>query len=558
MSAFSEIAIILLVTFLISVIIRILKQPLIIGYIVAGIISGPYFLNILHSVELIELLSKIGITALLFIIGLGLSPKVLKELGVTSLIIGISQVLLTVFFGFLISKILNFELLPSLFISLAITFSSTIIVLKLISDKGDINKLYGRVSIGILLVQDLVATIALVIIASLKNSESISLNFILNDLLVLLLTGFILLIFLFLVTTQILSRMSNFVSKSQEFLFIFSLAWGLSIAYLYQRFGLSLEIGALVAGVTLSMTPYSTEVSSKLKPLRDFFVLMFFILLGSQMSFNNYENLIFPISLIVLFIIILKPLIIFIVMNLLGYNKKNSFLTGIAMAQISEFSLILMNIGQENKFLTNEHLSIITISGVISIAISSYLITYNESIFNLFSKILGYLEIRKNYIREKKLNGEITGVIFGFNRAGPEYAKMLDREEVRYLVVEFNPETVNFFHNEGVNIEFGDASDVEYLNELPFSDLKIAISTIPDFQTNLLLTRILRNKNSHMTIFVPAETKKQAVELYTLGASHVVLSHYIGAKHASLMISKLGYSDKSYGKYKEKHLRELI
>ena len=557
MSAFSEIAIILLVTFGVSIVMRIMKQPLIIGYILAGLFVGPYFLNIIHSVELIELLSKIGITALLFIVGLGLSPKVLKELGIVSVVTGVGQVVLTAVTSYFIAIFAGFSQTHALFMAAAFTFSSTIIVLKLLTDKGDVNKLYGRVSIGILLVQDLVATITLVVITGLSNVQNSSIFEIGYKLGNLLIIGFILLVTLFLITTQILSRLTNFVSKSSEFLFMFSLAWGLSIAYLYQILGLSLEIGALVAGVTLSMTPYSYEISSRLKPLRDFFILMFFILLGSQMVFENTASLIYPIIIFSLFVLIIKPLLVLITMNLLGYNKKNGFLTGLAIAQISEFSLILVKIGNEMGHISTEVQSLITIVGVISIAASSYLIVFNESIFKHLSKLLSIFEFRKNFKRETKLPKDITGVIFGFNRAGPEYAKMLEREGINYMIIDFNPEVVSKLEESGKNIEFGDASDIEFLEEVPVKNLKIAISTIPDFQTNLLLTRFLREANERTTIFVPADSKPQALELYAFGASHVVLSHYIGAKHASLMISKLGYENRDYEKYKEKHLKEI-
>jgi Kef-type K+ transport system membrane component KefB len=284
--------------------------------------------------------------------------------------------------------------------------------LKLLTDKGDVNKLYGRVSIGILLVQDLVATITLVVITGLSNVQNSSVFEIGYKLGNLLIIGFILLVTLFLITTQILSRLTNFVSKSSEFLFMFSLAWGLSISYLYQILGLSLEIGALIAGVTLSMTPYSYEISSRLKPLRDFFILMFFILLGSQMVFENTASLVYPIIIFSLFVLFIKPILVLITMNLLGYNKKNGFLTGLAIAQISEFSLILVKIGNEMGHISTEVQSLITIVGVISIAGSSYLIVFNESIFKHLSKLLSIFEFRKNFKRETKLPKDITGVIF--------------------------------------------------------------------------------------------------------------------------------------------------
>ncbi|NBO17495.1 MAG: cation:proton antiporter, partial [Proteobacteria bacterium] len=379
MTAFTEIAIILAVTFGISIIMRILKQPLIIGYIFSGIIAGPYVLNVIHSQEIMELLSKIGITALLFIVGLGLSPKVLKETGLAAGATGFGQIFFTTLITYFSATALGFNSLESFYIALSFGFSSTIIILKLLSDKGDTHKLYGRVAVGFLLVEDLVATIALVIISGISNIGNGSIIDIISKLGVLLGTGFVLLIILFLFSTHVLSRLNNFVSKSQEFLFIFSLAWGLTIAMIYQKLGLSIEIGALVAGVTLSMTPYSYEISARLKPLRDFFILMFFILLGSHMAFGNINQLLLPALILSTIILFGKPLAIFVIMNLLGFTRKNAFLSGLVAAQISEFSLILVTLGNSIGHVSNQALSLVTLVGIFTISGSTYLVMFNEA-----------------------------------------------------------------------------------------------------------------------------------------------------------------------------------
>ena len=376
MDQFYEISLILLFAFVVSTLMRYLKQPLVIGYILTGLIVGPYFFDILHSVEVVELFSKLGITALLFIVGLGLSPKVLKELGIVSAVTGVGQVVFTSVFGYFIGLTLGFNTIESLYIAVALTFSSTIIILKLLSDKGDVHKMYGRIAIGFLLVQDLIATVILVGISGLQSLENATGWMIASDLLLLLLKGFILLIILFFISTKVLSRLSNFIARSQEFLFISSLAWGMAIASLYYKAGLSIEIGALVAGVTLSMTPYAYEISSRLKPLRDFFITLFFILLGYQMVFDNWQMLIIPTIIFSVFILIGNPIIVLILMNMLGYTRKTSFLAGLTVAQISEFSLILIKLGFDIGHLSREIMSMVTLVGIVTIAGSTYMILY--------------------------------------------------------------------------------------------------------------------------------------------------------------------------------------
>lgn len=557
MTAFSEIAIILAVTFGISIVMRILKQPLIIGYIFSGIIAGPYVLNVIHSEEIMELLSKIGITALLFIVGLGLSPKVLKETGVAAGATGFGQIFFTTLITYFSATALGFNSLESFYIAISFGFSSTIIILKLLSDKGDTHKLYGRIAIGFLLVEDLVATVALVIISGLATIDGGSIYDIFSKLSMLLGTGFVLLVFLFLFSRHVLSRLNNFVSKSQEFLFIFSLAWGLSIAMIYQKLGLSIEIGALVAGITLSMTPYAYEVSARLKPLRDFFILMFFILLGSHMSFGNINELIAPALILSLIILIGKPFAIFTIMNLLGYTKKNAFLAGLVAAQISEFSLILVTLGNSIGHVSNNAMSLVTIVGILTISGSTYLVMYNEAIFRKLSKLLAYFELRKRSNEKKHQEKGIKAIVFGFDRVGPVYASILKEQNIKFMVVDFNPDIIEKAEEDNIICEYGDAGDAEFLEEFPVESLEISISTIPDFETNALLTSILRKRNKEMVIICHAKNKKDAIKLYSLGASNVVLPDYIGAKHTSAVISKLGFLDKNYDNFRIKHLKEL-
>lgn len=557
MNEFAEISLILGITLSVSIFMRLLKQPLVIGYIVSGILVGPYFLNILKSTQVIELFSKLGITALLFIVGLGLSPKVLKELGAVSIITGVGQIVFTCIFGYLISFFFGFSLVESLYISLALTFSSTIIILKLLSDKGDTNKLYGRISIGFLLVQDLVATITLVIISSWANVASADFTQISINLFLLLLKGFILLVVLFFITTKVLSKITSFVSRSQEFLFIASLSWGLGIAALYQSFGLSIEIGALVAGITLSMTSYSFEISSRLKPLRDFFITLFFILLGYHMVLDNWQNLIVPAISYTILIIIGNPLIVFILLNLLGFSRKTNFMAGLAVAQIGEFSLILATLGRNMGHISTETMSLITMVSIITIASSTYLIIFSEPIFRFLSKYLALLELRKEARKISRKEKDFEAIIFGYKRAGPEFARIFSKNKMKFLVVDLNPDIIKRLEKENIPAEYGDASDLEFLNEIPTKNLKIVISTIPEFDVNMLITRFVRRSNPQTIIMVMSEFKDQAIKLYEEGASHVVLSHYIGAKQASLLISKLGFEHDSYNKVRERHVTQL-
>lgn len=558
MEQFSEISLILLVTLGVSIIMRLLKQPLIIGYIIAGIAVGPYGLNILHSTDLIQFLSKVGITALLFVVGLGLSPKVLKEIGVVSSVTGFGKVITSSIIGYFIGQALGLTVVESLYVAVAITFSSTIIILKILTDKGDTNKLYGRISIGFLLIEDIIAAIILVGLAGLQGVQGGGILDIASSIGFLLVKGAIALVVLFIISNFILHKLTNFVARSQEFLFIASLSWGMAIAALYYKLGLSIEIGALVAGVTLSLAPYAPEISSRLKPLRDFFVTLFFILLGSKIQFSNLQELIVPIFTYFLLIFFGNPIIMFILLNLLGYSRKVGYQAGLTVSQIGEFSLILVTLGYNLGHLSRDIVSMITVVSIFTIASSTYLILFSDRLYKFLSPYLHLLEFRKMQNKVTRREKDVDAIIFGYKRAGPEFVQIFKKFNIRFLIVDFNPETVHKVEEEGLKAEYGDASDVEFISELPLKNVKLIISTINDHDTNMVLVRAYRRENPQGIFIAMSEHKDLALKLYNEGATHVVLSHYIGARQASIMLEKLGLEHSNYEKLKSKQIKELL
>src|SRR3989344_4802104 len=306
-----ELSVIVVIATSIAGIIKLLKQPLIIGYIITGLLVSPLFLNLIHSTEILQTFSHIGVAFLLFIVGINLSPKIIKEDGVVSLITGIGQVIFTSLIGFFISRWLGFSIVTSLYIAVALTFSSTIIIMKILSDKKDLETLYGKISIGFLLVQDIIAVIVLIVVSSFSSGTNIT-NLITDS----LIKGVSITAAVIVIANYILPKLSDFFAKSQEYLFLFSISWGLGLATLFHFLNFSIEIGALIAGVTLSLSPYHQEISSKMKVLRDFFIIIFFVLLGSQLVFGNINQYIIPTIVFSLFILIGNPLIVMVLMGI--------------------------------------------------------------------------------------------------------------------------------------------------------------------------------------------------------------------------------------------------
>jgi len=553
-SIFIELSIIIIIAVAVGCIMRLLRQPLVIGYILTGIIVSPHFLNIVSSTEAIATFAHIGIAFLLFVVGLNLNPRIIKSVGKVSLITGTGQVIFTSVIGFFIGKLLGFSTIVSIYIAIALTFSSTIIIMKLLSDKGDLETLYGRIAIGFLIVQDLIVIIILMVIASIPAGISFT-ALIFGT----ILKGFGLLVLLFLIGIYILPIITKAIAKSQELLLLFSIGWCLALASFFYYLNFSMEIGALLAGVTLAMSPYRYEISSKMKPLRDFFIILFFILLGSQMVFANISQYIIPILIFSAFILIGNPVIVMVLMGLLGYTKRNSFLAGLTVAQISEFSLILIALGVSVGHLTNEILSLVTIIGLITIAGSTYMIIYANKIYPYLSRYLEIFERKGKKVDEHRYHkdGIYDIVLFGYNRIGYDILESFKKIKKKFLVIDFDPETITKLAKEGFDCRYGDADDSELLNELNFSKTKMVVSTIPNFDTNLLLINKIKEYNKKVIITVISHQIDEAMELYDAGATYVLMPHFLGGHHISAMIEEHGLSFNKFLKEKVAHIEHL-
>ncbi len=548
---FIQFAVIILVVLSVSVIIRLLKQPLIIGYIVSGILVGPFVFDIIHESESLNLFSEMGISFLLFIVGLHLSPKVIKEVGKISLITGIGQIVFTSLIGYLFARLLGFASVTAIYMAIALTFSSTIIIMKLLSDKDALEKLYGKISIGFLLVQDLVAILILIVISSLANGMGVK-----ELLLSTLLKGLALVIFLTPISYYLLPKLSDFFAESQEFLFVFAISWGFGLSLLFLHVGFSIEVGALIAGILLSMSPYSFEISSKLKPLRDFFIISFFIILGSQMGFADMTELIVPALLLSLFILIGNPLIVILLMGILGYSKKNGFMAGLTVAQISEFSLILITLGVKNGALSQEVLSCVTMIGLLTIAGSTYMIIYSDKIFNKISWFLSVFErkdIKEKEIKKKKYDY----ILLGYNRIGFSILNAFTKISKKILAVDYNPKVVKKLKKDGIDAIYGDVDDSELLEDLEINKASLIVSTVPDKETNQLILNVLKRNKSKAIVILTARQIEDAFDLYKNGASYVILPHFLGGEYVAKLIESDKKNSRHYKREKNKEMKTL-
>lgn len=550
-SIFSELSLVIVIAVAVSLIMRIIRQPLIIGHILSGLIVGPSLLHIVHSAETIQLFSDFGIALLLLIIGLGLNPGVIKEVGKIAVAIALGKLVITASFGFAVARLFGYEILPSLFMGVSVSFSSTIIILKLLSDKKEQNRLYGKISIGFLLAEDLIATILLVAVSA-TGSGGITLNEFLG--LIGKCVGLVTVIAL--VRILIINRMGNLIAKSQELLFLFAIGWALGIAALFQHAGFSLEIGALIAGVTLASLPYAQEVASRLKILRDFFIVLFFIGLGSHLEIHNLWQELPKAGLLSALVLVGNPLIVMTIMGLSGYTKKTSFKTGLVGTQISEFSLILLLLASKLGHISSEVVSLMTIVALITIGVSTYLIIYSDNLYTLFERYLELFE-RRRLKKEHDSKRHYELVLIGYQKGGQEFLKLFLSLKKRYVVVDYDPSMIDGLEQRGAEYLYGDVTDPELLEELNLEHSKLIISTITDMATNTMLAEWLEKYNPRAVFIATADTGEEAAELYSKNVAYVILPHYIGSEKIGSFIRKNGFNKTEFKKFREKHLEYL-
>ncbi len=552
---FFQLAVILGIAFIISYIIRLLKQPLIIGYIIAGIIVSPFLILFGATSEIINVFSKIGIAFLLFLVGMHLNPKVIKGVGAHSLLIGLIQVIITFAAAFIVSfKLLGFDVLASFYVGIAIAFSSTIIIMKLLSDKKQLDSFSSKMSIGILIVQDLIAIFVLILISTANfNGGFGGFGYLAIKT---LLIGAGLVVGLSLFGFFVLLRIVRSVARSQELLFLFSICWAFLASALFAFFGFSLEIGALLAGMILSVSPYSTEISSKIKPLRDFFLIIFFIILGLNLDISNVKIVFVDALILSAIVLFFKPVILMASMALFKHTKRTSFLVGTSLAQISEFSLIILMLGVSLGHISGEILSTLTLTLIITIIGSTYMIIYSREFYSYCSKALSFFWRKNGKENKKILRKKYEAILFGYNRTGFEILKSLTKLKKHYLVVDFNPDTISSLNKFRIPSLYGDAEDIEFLNELKLDKINLAISTIPDYETTFLLIESIRLVNKNAVIIVRAENINEALEFYEKGADYVLTLQFLGGEHIAKMI-RGKTSKKEYEKEKEKHMKKI-
>lgn len=534
---FYEFAVLLVFAAVFAAFGRLLKQPIIVTFIAVGILIGPEVLDLIQSEDQIELLAEIGIAILLFIVGLKLDLNLIKTTGPVAFITGIGQIIFTSVFGYLIAILLGFSNTHAIYIAVALTFSSTIIIVKMLSDKKEIDKLHGQIAMGFLIVQDIAVIITMIILTAVGGAgEDTSIG---RELLMVLLKGLAFIAGIVILMKFVIPSLLKQLARNKELLVLSSIAWAVALAALGEYLGFSLEVGAFLAGMSLASTQYREVISGRLESIRDFMLLFFFIDLGSNIDLGLMGDQLIPAIIFSLFVLIGNPIIVMIIMGIMGYRKRVSFLAGLTVAQISEFSLILAAIGLENGHIDEETLGLITLVGLITIALSTYMILYSGPIFKRISPLLTVFE-KKHPTRKEDSpeEEEIDYIVIGSGRLGSNLIKNILAKGQSLLVVDFDPNVVANWQNEGVRAEYSDADDPELPAMLPLKNTRQIISTATNTDTNQRLLKFLKENKYEGKITIVAHSDEEE-ECFKKEGAHNILRPFKNA--AEVIIENLSH-----------------
>lgn len=491
---FGEVAALLVAATIVGIFAVRLRQPLIIGFIAVGILVGPSSLNLIRSTDQIHTLAEMGLALLLFIVGLKLDVHLIRSMGRVALAAGLGQVLFTTIGGLIITLALGMDRVTAFYVSVSLTFSSTIIIVKLLSDKRETESLHGKLALGILIVQDIVVVLAMMALSSFSGDAAHSF---LKQAALVAAKGAGLLVVVWLASSRVLPRLLPVLAKTTELLVLFGIVWAIGLAAVGGLLGFSREIGAFVGGVSLASTPFRETIGIRLASLRDFLLVFFFLELGSRLDPAMLGDQFWAAMVLSLFVLIGNPLIVMAITGAMGYRKRTSLLAGITLGQVSEFSLILIALGQELGHVGDDAVGVVTVVALVTIASSTYLISHAQGIYRRLARYLGVFERKEPYREDSRreaarLSDAADTVVFGLGSYGTGIAEQLEDRGRRVLGVDFDPQAVLRWHERGRNAIFGDATDTEFAKSLHLDNVRWVVSSIRDDRANAALLGALR------------------------------------------------------------------
>jgi Kef-type K+ transport system membrane component KefB len=541
---FTEFALLLLICALAGAVFVRLRQPVLIAYIVVGIAAGPAGFGFVTTHDQIDLLAQVGVAVLLFAVGLKLDLHHVRNIGPVALATGLGQLAFTIVIGFALVLALGKGALEALYVAVALTFSSTIIIVKLLSDKRELDSLHGRIAVGFLIVQDLAVVIAMMAMSALRSSGEgdggaagwtsvlLSLSWRLA----------LAAIALFVLMRWVLPVVVAAMARSQELLLVFAIAWGVALAALGEWAGFSKEAGAFLAGFSLASTPYREAMNARLTGIRDFLLLFFFIDLGAKLDFSTLGAELVPAIVLSLFVLIGNPLIVMAIMGYMGYRRRTSFMAGLTVAQISEFSIVFVAMGITLGHVGVQALGLTTLVGLLTITVSTYTILYSQPLYERLSPWLRIFE-RDRPLREMAAETQTDSarhtqaIVFGLGRYGARLFEQMHASGVAVVGVDFDPEAVRALQGRGLPVLFGDGEDPDFLETLPLRQARWVITTFPQWESNRALLHALHEVKYGGRVVGAVRDAAHGRALAAAGVAQVLSPFDDAADHAATRLA---------------------
>jgi len=532
---FAEIAVILLVSALAGLVAVRLHQPLVVAFVAVGVVVGPSFLGVVQPGSELELFAELGVALLLFVVGLKLDLHVVRDLGPVALVVGAVQVAVVAVAGAGLALAVGMEVEAALYVGIGLALSSTVIVVKLLSDRHEIDDLHGRLAVGILIVQDLFAVVAMIAVASAGEEESGSLAAALASA---VLGGAALLVVLAALMRWVLTPLLHALARNADLLLLFAIAWAVGVAAACEAVGMGPEVGAFLAGFSLASTPYREAIGSRLVTVRDFLLLFFFIDLGSRLEPGEAVDQLAVALLLSAFVLVAKPLVIVALLGALRYRSRVALETGLSLAQISEFSLILAALGLRYGHIDEETTTLMIVVALVTITASSYLLLNSEAIARRVAPALRLLEREPPVHAPPEHEAPPDVVVVGLGRYGEGIVSGLLERDVDVLGVDFDPVALSRWAQAGVAVLYGDAEDPELPHLLPLPESGWIVSSIRRTDANLALLHALAKRGYAGRVAVAAHRQADAERLLAAGADRVLLPYASAAREVVELVAR--------------------
>ena len=534
----ADFAVIIVAATAIALVARQLGQPTIVAYILTGVILGPVLLDIVTAEGLVDHMAELGLGFLLFLLGLKMRIDDIREILAPITNIALGQTVLQTALAFLVAYALGFDPRAVLVIALATVFGATPIIVKILTDKDEITALPGKIDVGVLIIQD----IYLVIVLALFSAEELGdAGEIATTLVVIFAMMAFILIFSMASSRYLLPTLFRTIANNKDVFLIVAIAWAFLFIAVADTFELSIEVGAFLAGLSLAQLPYSKELQDRITPITDFFILIFFASIGLQIESASTLLAFWQEAVIASIVLMFGNFwIMFYLIEREGFSVETSFIGSINMVQVSEFSLVVGALALTQGFIDDAVLGFLTLMALMTMTVSTYIITYNHTIFAYCQPYFERFESGDEIDIPSK-EYENHAVAIGYDEVTEPALPLLQERYGDIVVIDRKTEHIAELDAEGrFDFAFGDFRHSEVRKASGLSRAKFVLSSTVEVDIN---ERLLQEVNEDAIVFVEAERIDDAHRLYDMGADYVIMNSYLSAEQLAAYLD-LFFSDR--------------